>query len=84
MCTCRPSIQYQSKCADSPDGGDNTYKEVTSIESDMVYEPMDLYLSSSISEHTKADCSEKPIELACPTGESSSDGVSGNIYTTVQ
>ena len=66
----RPSVQYQSKRADSPDGGDNTYEEVT-----------DLHLSSSISEYTKADCSEKPIEPACPTGESSSDGVSGNVYT---
>ena len=78
----RPSVQYQpqkSKCADSPDGGDNTYKEVTSI--DPVYEPMDLHLSSSISEYTKADYSEKPIEPACSTSESSSDGVSGNVYT---
>ena len=57
---------------------------MNSIESDSVYEPMDLYLSTSISEPTKADCSENPIELTCPTGESSSDGVSENIYATVQ
>ena len=81
---CRPSVQYQphkSKCADSPDGGENTSKEVTTIDS--VYEPMDLHdhLSSSISEYTKEDCSEKP---ASPTGESSGDGVSGNMYYTIQ
>ena len=78
----RPSVQYHSKCADSPDGGDNMYEEVTSIDS--AYEAMDLHLSSSISEYTKADCSEMPIEPACPTGESSSDGVSGNNMYTVQ
>ena len=83
---CRPSVQYQphtSKCADSPDGGENTSKEVTAIDS--VYEPMDLHdhLTTSISEYTKEDCSEKPIEPVCPTSESSNDGVSGNMYYAI-